>query len=126
LTVPAIGPDGTLYIDLLDRSQCDGYTDPNNVPDCGLVAIYPADGHIKWHRADFTTPGFGNENIAVDTEGTVYFAAGEYLRAVNPGDGSTKWEYFGGPQIFFASPMIGADGAIYILHGFPQGVAALR
>ncbi|WP_048065773.1 DUF3344 domain-containing protein [Methanosarcina acetivorans] len=90
---PSIGPDGTIYINNVDKK---------------LYAFYP-NGTLRWTN---TTGARSYSTPAIDSDGTLY--GGDYngkLYAVNP-DGTFKWEYTTGDK-FMGSPAIGSDGIIY-------------
>ena len=93
---PAIGPDGTIYVN-----------DPLN---WDVLALNP-DGTKKW---TFQANGPLFDGLAIGSDSTIYVGSsgGEAgLFAINP-NGSQKWvfnlEYNGG------SPAIGSDGTIYV------------
>lgn len=110
---PVLAPDGTIYfceserIGLIDSS---GY----------LYALNP-DGALKW-EFDLGAPA-ANTCPAIASDGTIYVhrAPQENLYgtsaviAINP-DGTLKWKYE--DQEFYgdwlASPVIGADGTVYV------------
>ncbi|MFP4001233.1 MAG: PQQ-binding-like beta-propeller repeat protein, partial [Thermoplasmata archaeon] len=83
---PAIGEDGTIYVDHL--------------------AFYP-NGSVKWD-----VPARASLAPAVDEDGTIYLASNEVLTAVQP-NGTVKWRYSSNEDIFSA-PAIGKDGTIYL------------
>lgn len=89
---PAIGGDGTIYLGTLA-----------NV----FVALTP-NNQVKWQR-QFIVPG----GPAVGPDGTVYVGSfgDSSLYALNPGDGSTKWQAPAQP-LAGATPTVRADGAI--------------
>lgn len=95
-SAPAIADDGTIYIGATDNR----------------VYAYNADGTKKWHfEAD---KGF-RSTPAVGSDGTVYAAClNGSLYALNSADGTQKWAFQTGAQIFYGSPAIGSDGTIYI------------
>lgn len=97
LSVPAIGPDGTIYAGG-DK----------------LYAFEP-DGSLKW-----TFVGLWPEAIrnvpSIGKDGTVYFVYHNVpLTAINPEDGSVKWSLpLGENDHCFSSPAIGTDETIYL------------
>jgi len=97
LAVPAVGPDGNIYIDL----------------EGGLSALRPENGSIKWTFSSFSSVS-EEDSIAVDSNGIVYVGSQDYFYAVNP-DGSLKWQYYGS-YAYFSSPKISQDGTIYVHH----------
>jgi len=114
---PAIGPDGTVYV------EDDQFH---------LLALDPATGNIKWGTPSTATdPGYYDYYYytppcpVVDRDGTIYYTDNDYyssyyyyyyynygnLYAVNP-DGTQKWAYNTGSVT--SSPALGADGSIII------------
>ncbi|MEO8427722.1 MAG: PQQ-binding-like beta-propeller repeat protein, partial [Verrucomicrobiota bacterium] len=99
---PAVGGDGTVYIDGIDAR---------------LLAIDP-DGNKKWEfRAGLATD-LSSPTIGAD--GTIYVGGaggtndgvfGGKLLALNP-NGTLQWEFVTGGPIQ-ASPIVGRDGTIY-------------
>ncbi len=89
---PAIGNDGSIYIGTLG----------------GGFYAFTAGGQLKWIH----NPG---DNIisspAIGKDGTIYYTNNDYLIALNPSDGSTKWQVNGGDS--YCSPAISSDGTIY-------------
>jgi len=88
---PVVGSDGRIYFCSSGR----------------LFAVNP-DGKNVWdakiaQRADY--PVF-------DADGTIYVNAFDMLSALNP-DGTIKWEFTAESE-FSSTPVIGADGTIYI------------
>ncbi len=95
---PAIGVDGTIYIDSDDHN---------------LYAI-SSTGALKW---SYTTGGFNTPTVesspAIGVDGTIYVGSqDDNLYAINP-NGSLKWKYPTGNGVY-SSPAIGADGTIYV------------
>ncbi len=89
---PAIAPDGTIYVSLMDW----------------LFAITPV-GMPLWF---YDTGGNIHSSPAIAPDGTVYIGSyDDNLHAVNP-DGSANWTYPTGGNIF-SSPVIAPDGTIY-------------
>lgn len=104
---PAVALDGTIY-------ACDEY----------YLCAYSPDGDILWR---LSPPGTGRYYlVAVDHEGTILsFNTNGSLYALNP-DGSEKWEYSGWGSCGTA-PVIGADNAIYLMHGSgTKGIVAIN
>ena len=94
---PAIGNDGSIYIGTLVDGGNGG----------GIYAL-SSTGQLKWIH----DPG---EDIisspAVGKDGTIYYTDKDYLVALNPNDGSTKWQVNGGD--YFCSPAVSSKGTIY-------------
>ncbi|HEX8399344.1 MAG TPA: PQQ-binding-like beta-propeller repeat protein [Pyrinomonadaceae bacterium] len=104
---PGIGADGTIY-----TLDVNGH----------LYALTP-DGGLKWifNRA----PGPGRQSVDVGADGTIYFASGNVLYAVNP-NGTQKWRVADeiSYQAFESGPNVGPDGNVYAatLDGFAGGL----
>ena len=59
--------------------------------------------------------GAGDGSATIGSDGTVYYAGGGTLYAINP-NGSEKWQYYIGSSnanLRPLSPAIGSDGTIY-------------
>jgi outer membrane protein assembly factor BamB len=102
---PAIGVDGTIYFGSNDHK---------------VYAINP-NGTLKW---SYTTGSVVDSSPAIAASGTIYIGAVDgsgntCLTAINP-DGTLKWNFISGIQFGdpFSSPVIGADGTIYISLGY--------
>jgi len=97
LSVPAIGPDGTIY--------------------AGGDKLYAIkqDGSLKWTFSGLWPEAIKNAP-AIGKDGTVYFVYHNVpLTALNPEDGSVKWSLtLGEDDHCFSSPAIGADGNIFV------------
>ena len=91
---PVIGSDGTIYI---------------NSRDGNLYAIKPK-GRKKWS----ITTGGSDSSPAIGSDGTIYFGTFGYLCALNPTDGSTKWQHWISNYSIDNTPAIGSDGTVYI------------
>ncbi|MFH1312306.1 MAG: PQQ-binding-like beta-propeller repeat protein [Candidatus Eisenbacteria bacterium] len=100
---PAIGPDGTVYVQDY-RSN--------------VYALSPV-GELRWKFNDFENPdhsGYpvGQRTVAIGADGTVYVAA-DGLYAVDPDTGERLWWFNPTPwRNCRQSPVIGADGTIYL------------
>ncbi len=103
-TCPAIGPDGTIY---LDTQIMDGASQN----DSNLFAINP-NGTLKWKYNFYIS---SQSSPAIGKDGTIYFGADSDgstdFYAINP-DGTQKWNFTTGNSIS-TSPAIGTDGTIY-------------
>jgi outer membrane protein assembly factor BamB len=112
--VPAIGPDGTLYL----LSQ-----------DAKLTAHDPATGAERWA---FTAPrpqiiSQGSPSVAAD--GTVYFIADKTVYAINGTTGTKAWELTlteSRVEIHGSTPVIGGDGKLYIQDNALPRIYAIR
>lgn len=103
---PALGPDGTIYVNDID----------------GIVHAIAPDGQQRW---TFDLQGLGAQGpCAVGSDGTVYVVGDPggldvNLYALNP-DGSTKWVFNDvGAQGVIAGPAVGPDGNVYVTTEFP-------
>ena len=96
-THPALSPDGSTIYDGAD----DGY----------LYASYTLSGTLKW-RSPWTYGGV-QSSPAIGRDGTIYVGT-QYgnLWALNPADGTLKWNYYTTLSAWSA-PAIGADDTIY-------------
>lgn len=103
--IPAFGSDGTIYVN--------SYVSEN---DQRLLAIAP-DGSVKWKfiRVSSSNSIRNSETSspAVAADGTIYTGGSrDYkLYAVNPDDGTKKWEYKAASVV--NTPVVGPDGTIY-------------
>jgi len=102
LSSPVIGKDGTIYI------GADSYKIGSSN---GWLCAVGANGSVKWKFKMIGNPEWSSP--AIDDDGTVYIGT-DYgiIYAINP-DGSEKWKFQAGDDIF-ASPTIGDDGTIYV------------
>lgn len=102
LAPPTIGNDGTIY-----QGCFDGF----------IVALNP-DGTLKWKHDFGANTCYG---IATATDGTLYARSEATLYALNPSDGSTKWQFnlntSGASDddidLTYSGPVVGPDGTIY-------------
>jgi len=99
---PVIGTDGTIYV-TSDSSIGWGIVSKR------LSAIEP-DGSKKWELSP-VNGNWGSSSLAVDSSGTIYFAA-DSLNAINA-DGTKKWS-IETDYLNHSSPAIGIDGIIYV------------
>ena len=95
LTTPCIGDDGTIYVVSRDY----------------YIYAFHTDGSIKW-KTKVNNASAGISPV-IGQDGTIYCGYTKLL-AINPVDGSIKWEFndFSG-LIRGATPCISADGTIY-------------
>lgn len=93
--MPALGPDGTVYV----------------VTSAGALRAFTPDGQEKWRRR----VGKGlDQPVSVDAAGTVYVPAVENgaVMALRP-DGSVKWRFHLPAQHSATSAIAIADGRLY-------------
>ncbi len=137
--VPAVGPDGTIYVSSSDlefyainpdgtlkwRTTTEGHADSSSAavaPDGTIVfgifylptiyALNP-DGSIRWVVEHGETGYTAAPAIAAD--GTIYVKENAgVLRALDPTDGSQRWSYtISGGEGSYGGPAVGPDGTIY-------------
>ncbi len=89
---PSIADDGTIYF-----GSWDGYT----------YAVHP-DGTLKWK----TGGHLAGATPITGADGTIYVGTTK-LTAINPDDGTIKWQVGSGGSIRGSNPCISADGTIY-------------
>ena len=100
---PAVGPDGTIYVDVTAG---------------GLDAVSP-DGTLKWTSPVGTGAGLTGP-VATGADGTIYSADAvvsggrsvDGVVALNP-DGTQKWLFDNAGDFLIAGPTVGPDGNIY-------------
>jgi outer membrane protein assembly factor BamB len=90
---PASIDDDTIYI-----CSTDGY----------LYALYQ-NGTLRWKADGYSV----NTNPSIAEDGTIYIGAARWLYAINPDDGSRKWELKLPGTVGTSSSAICADGIIY-------------
>ena len=100
---PAIGPDGTLYV---QRPQ--GY---------GVFA-YSDVAHERWRLAGVESRYTWYGGPALAEGGVLYAAAldGFYALDLSPGGATVRWRFPSDPRdslIFIGAPLIGRDGTVY-------------
>ena len=104
---PAIGSDGTVYIEYYN------YYGANR-----LYAINPNTGIPKWTNTvgsgvNYYGNNFKHGSLAVASDGEIYLADGDgTLYSFDP-SGNTNWVYLTGPQAL-GSPLIAPDGTVYV------------
>ena len=65
-------------------------------------------GFLKWQSSN------GGRWAVVGSDGTVYSSAGQYVYALNPNDGTEKWNYYRAYTNFRAPGVITADGNLLV------------
>jgi len=105
---PAVGSDGTVVV-----HDSRGY----------VHALSP-DGGLKWiHLAGIP---YGPPSIGAD--GVVYVGTGATVKALNPANGSLRWQFtntVGGGLWIIAGPTVGPDGNIYVVTQASSGGVGL-
>ena len=103
---PSVGVDGTIYV-----ASYDGR----------LYAVGP-DGSERWSVVVMRPPeGFEGSRASVDSppsigpDGAIY-VLGRGLLAINP-DGSIRWHFDSNTSGYRTTPILGADGSIYLASG---------
>ena len=102
---PSIGADGTIYV-----ASYDGR----------LYAVDP-DGSERWSVVVMRIPeGFeGSADVnsapSIGPDGAIY-VLGDGLFAINP-DGSIRWHFDSSTSSWWTTPILGADGNVYIGSG---------
>jgi outer membrane protein assembly factor BamB len=100
---PAIATDGTIYV---ATSSAVG---TNN------VYALRQDCTEKWHIGRFSLGGGFVASPSVGPDGTIYVGsvATNLFYAINPADGSEKWNFNAGTGVW-SSAAIGLDGTVYV------------
>lgn len=91
---PAISSNGMIYIGNSNR----------------LYSFNSASGITNWNRPVVSTI---TSSPAIDNNGNIYVADSLYLYSFSP-DGQTNWRYATEDYISHHSPLIGADGTVYM------------
>lgn len=101
-SAPAIGPDGTIYVETLGGGR-----------PLVLHAVAP-DGTLRWQAS--IRGEFGMERRpAVGADGLVYGAVLDgTVHAISP-DGSIRWTKTLDPDAIFSAPAISSDGSVILL-----------
>lgn len=97
-----IGPEGTVYVARYG----------------GVHALNGDTGAEKWNHP---FPGGWSPTLAIGPDGTLYVAAG-YLYALNPADGTVRWEWHG--DFVNGVPILAANGLLFITSGRGKIMAA--
>lgn len=99
----SIDPNGTLYFGTVKG--------PYQEAECRFYAVNPA-GQEKWSVLLSSSGTLLSAALAKD--GTIY-VGGDKLRALDPTDGSLKWEYdIQTTTSIAAAPAVGRDGTVYV------------
>jgi PKD repeat protein len=100
---PAIGADGTIFVGLV-------YGNWSVKGNQYSICAFNPNGTQKWQvpaAAYMTAPAIG-------WDGTIYVGVGNFIVALNPGDGSVKWSVNAASGSLIGSPAIGADRTVYV------------
>lgn len=103
---PSLGPDGTVYLMTYGTRQIN--SEVNH-----LFALHPDNGETRW-KYDFRVKPYSN--IAIGAEGTLYFADGNRLIAMNE-KGQELWSHEVEAMIL-GRIMIGTGGTIYFFDAY--------
>lgn len=106
IATPAVAADGTVFV---------GTT--GNV----FVALNGTTGATLWQ---FSPPSGGiiGSSAAIGVDGTVYFGSlNQAVYALDGATGAVKWTFSGDAGFFDSSPVLGADGTLYVLTSLPSG-----
>ena len=122
-TTPAVGLDGNIYLTtggLLHSITPTGvsnwtyaYSNHNLVIDSANV-VYLRGAAVDPYGTLIWSGPFWNSSPALDVYGTLYASSGNTVVARNSVDGTLKWTSFSGFSQMKGSPVIGADGTIYV------------
>lgn len=105
---PAIGPDGTIYVEgsILEDTTHDYY----------LYALKP-DGTIKWRA--YTFDCYSVSSITIGQDGTLYVGCINGLMAFYP-NGAVKWKEGDIEVCYEYFPALASDGTLYIFNDCDQ------
>ncbi|MXZ46321.1 MAG: PQQ-binding-like beta-propeller repeat protein [Chloroflexi bacterium] len=113
---PSIGPDGAIYVPSDDGRLY--AVDPDGSERWSVVVSRPPPGY-EGSRASVSSPP------SIGPDGAIY-VLGRGLFAINP-DGSIRWHFDSSTSGFRTTPLLGADGTVYLGSGVtvtaldPQG-----
>ncbi|RLD45256.1 MAG: hypothetical protein DRI89_01530 [Bacteroidetes bacterium] len=103
----AIGADGTVYF--------------SAGRDLGHVyALNPVTGEQVWKTAALLGESLSYTAPAVGADGTIYVRMGDRIYALNPVDGSEKFNVYSMGEGTYSSPVISPDGTLYLGRGYPR------
>ena len=111
-TPPSIGADGTIYVPSYDGRLY--AVDPDGSERWSVVVRRPPEGYEG-------SPVQVNSPPSIGPDGAIY-VLGDGLFAINP-DGSIRWHFHTGTSGYRTTPILGADGNVYV--GSGRGVTAL-
>ena len=103
---PSIGADGTVYVPSYDGRLY--AVDPDGSERWSVVVMRPPPGY-EGSSAQVNSPP------SIGPDGAIY-VLGRGLFAINP-DGSIRWHFDSGSSGFRSTPILGADGNVYIGSG---------
>ena len=103
---PSIGADGTIYVSAYDGMLY--AVDPDGSERWSVVVRRPLPGFEGSHAQVNSAPSIG-------PDGAIY-VLGRGLFAINP-DGSIRWHFDSGSSGFRSTPILGADGNVYLGSG---------
>ena len=102
----SIGADGTIYVPSYDGRLY--AVDPDGSERWSVVVRRPPEGYED-------SPVQVNSPPSIGPDGAIYILGGG-LFAINP-DGSIRWHYHTGTSAFRTTPILGADGNVYLGSG---------
>jgi outer membrane protein assembly factor BamB len=108
----SVGPDGIVYI-----AFGQPFTYPSQ-PLGGVMALYPADGSVKWRKSIGelypAQQGYAAGNISVDPDSRIYFSDGDVnITCIDGLTGTFLWKIPTGGYTWWSEPVIGANGTVY-------------
>ena len=109
---PSIGADGTIYVASYDGRLY--AVDPDGSERWSVVVIRPVEGFEGSSTQVNSPPSIG-------PDGAIY-VLGRGVFAINP-DGSIRWHFHTSTSGYRTTPILGADGNVYV--GSGRGVTAL-
>ena len=102
-TAPSIGADGTIYVPSYDGRLY--AVDPDGSERWSVVVRRPPEGFEG-------SPTQVNSPPSIGPDGAIY-VLGRGVFAINP-DGSIRWHFDSGTSGFRSTPILGADGNVYV------------